>query len=490
MGEGQYTLPAPNFNRSIRVEARPERLTSDAGALLVREAYERTGILDWLTERLKDPRNPDRVLHPLRELLATSLLMLAQGWRDQDDADHLRHDPAFRLGVSSRRGTAPLRAPADDDDTVPDGLASQPTLSRLAAALSTAPNRRVLRDSLVVMAGRRLRAANRGHRRRYLTLDVDSLPVEAHGHQAGAEYNGHYKAMVFHPLIATAAETGDILDTRLRPGRVHTADGALDFILDLVNRAERELCQVASVRIDAGFPSEKLLSGLEGRRLPVHYVARIRNNARLKRLAEPHLAIPARQPGTAPRTWFHEHEYAAGSWSKARRVVLVVQERPGELFPHTFWLITSWDAESMPAEDLLQHYRRRGHAESRFGEWMSVLAPALSSSCRRKSHYRGEEPAERTRSRDPFATNEVILLLNALAYEAMHVLRTLMERATKKGWGLMRLREQLLKVAARLLLHARRVVCVIAEGAAARWALLWAELAKLSRPPPAATATS
>jgi hypothetical protein len=41
----------------------------------------------------------------------------------------------------------------------------------------------------------------------------------------------------------------------LRAGAVHTADGADDFILKLLDRVQRELCQVTSVRMDAGFPA-------------------------------------------------------------------------------------------------------------------------------------------------------------------------------------------------------------------------------------------
>ncbi|MBA4158960.1 MAG: transposase [Gemmatimonadetes bacterium] len=59
------------------------------------------------------------------------------------------------------------------------------------------------------------------------------------------------------------------------------------------------------------------------------YVARLRSNRTLERLAAPHLKRP---PGRLPaegRLWTHEREYRAGSWSDARRVVLVVVERPG-----------------------------------------------------------------------------------------------------------------------------------------------------------------
>ena len=54
----QYSFEGPEFNRSIRIEARPERLSSDAGALMLREVAERLGLLTWLKPRLDDPRDP------------------------------------------------------------------------------------------------------------------------------------------------------------------------------------------------------------------------------------------------------------------------------------------------------------------------------------------------------------------------------------------------------------------------------------------------
>jgi len=260
MGES-YTMPIPGFNGSVRIESRPEKLTAEAGALPLREGLDRLGMLGWLDARLEDPRDPDPVTHPYIELLTTSMLLMAQGWRDQDDADTLRDDPVLRVAVSTRRGTSPLDSPplTDDgapvDDGVPHGLASQPMLSRMIGNLSTEGNRAVLREALVVGAGRRIRTM-RGHRHRYAMVDIDSLPIEVHGHQPGAEYNGRYRHNIYHPLVASLGEHGDLLDVRLRHGTAHTAEGGLDFILPLLDRVEREVCQVAGVRIDAGFPSE------------------------------------------------------------------------------------------------------------------------------------------------------------------------------------------------------------------------------------------
>ena len=98
---------------------------------------------------------------------------------------------------------------------------------------------------------------------------------------------------------------------QLREGTAHTAAGGVDFLLPLLDSVERELCQVAAVRIDAAFPEEKILRALEDRRTP--YVARVKNNAVLNRMAEPFLKRPVGRPPHEPRIWFYEHDYQAGS---------------------------------------------------------------------------------------------------------------------------------------------------------------------------------
>ncbi len=483
MGE-ELTLFRAEFNRSIRIESRPERLTSESGAILLREVMERLRLGEWLEEQLQDPRNPKLITHPQIELLRTSILLLAQGWRDQDDADPLRQDGVLRLAVSERRGVSALEVsprpegnPAPRNPPKPEGLPSQPTLSRLMRVLAEDPNRVVLRSGLLEGTSRRVKAMRGGHRLRYVTIDVDSLPAEVHGHQPGSEYNGHYHARIYHPLVATIAELGDLLDVQLRPGNVHTANGGLEFILPLVDRVEEKLCQVAAVRIDAGFPEEELLAALEKRRTP--YVARVKNNAVLDRMAQPYLTRPVGRPPAEPRTWTVEMTYKAKDWSRERRVVLVIQEKPEELLLHYFWLLTSWTAAEKDAETLLETYRQRGTAEGHLGELMSVLRPALSSVPRPKEHYRGKKPKKRHAAANSFYINEALLLLNALAYNVAHAARTLMEVATKEGWSLKRLRERVLRVAGRLVLHGRRATLILGAASAQLWTALLSQLGRL-----------
>jgi hypothetical protein len=266
--------------------------------------------------------------------------------------------------------------------------------------------------------------------------------------------------------VATIGDGGEIVDARLREGTAHCAEGDLAFVLPLVERLEREVCVVAAVRIDAGMPDEPLLSALEGRRTP--YVARVKNNAVLDRLAEPHLKRPPGRRPNEERIWFHELTYAAKSWSRERRVVLVVLDRPGELSLHHFWLVTNWTAEQMDGEALLAHYRTRGCAEGYMGELMNVLQPALSSSPRSD-----ENPC------DAFEINEATLLLNALAYNVMDVLRRMLERQTREGWSVKRLRERALRVAGRFIIHARRPLLSLDRSAARFWRWLIYELQEM-----------
>jgi len=303
-----------------------------------------------------------------------------------------RHDPAFRLAASSSAGLTPLEGA---------GLASQPTLSRFTAMMAAPANLKVLREAVLEMAGRGIRAERGGKRARRLTLDVDSAPIEVHGQQPKAEWNGHYAARTYHPLITSIAETGDMLDARLRAGNVGTAEGALDVILNVVDRAQQSLCDVAMVRIDAGFPSAALLAGLEAR--GIDYVSRLRANPVLERMAGPFMKRPPGRRPAQPRMWLHELCCQARSRETQRRVILVVKEREGDLLLDRFFLVTSLDPDRQLPREVLDHTRERGKAEGHMGELKDVLAPALSSTNRTKSHWRGRKPKSRAPAVDAFA---------------------------------------------------------------------------------------
>ena len=103
--------------------------------------------------------------------------------------------------------------------------------------------------------------------------------------------------------------------------------------------------------------------------------------------------------------WTHVLQYQADSWDRPRRVILVVKERPDDLLLDRFFLVTSLTWRQMAKSEVLTHYRERGKAEDHMGELKDVLAPALSSPNRPKSHGADESHgAPRTPSMPLHAT--------------------------------------------------------------------------------------
>ena len=70
-----------------------------------------------------------------------------------------------------------------------------------------------------------------------LTIDLDSTICETCGlAKEGARHHGYTGARGYHPLLAVAAGTGDVLMARLREGRANTARGAGHFLRETVGR--------------------------------------------------------------------------------------------------------------------------------------------------------------------------------------------------------------------------------------------------------------
>jgi hypothetical protein len=409
------------------------------------------------------------------------MYLIAQGWKDQDDADFLRNDGALRLAVSERVSQEPLRTQAEGvPPLVPDGLSSQPTQCRLIETMALQPNLRKLNDLLANAVGAAVMAKRR-HRFQNATIDVDSFPVRVHGQQAGSAYNGHYRDRVYHPLVATIAETGDVVGAELRTGNVHTGDGLLRFLLPLIDRVEREVCVVSAVRGDAGLPCEKTLAALEDRK--IGYSFRLRDNAALDRLAEPFLVRPVGRPASFERAFCHEITYQASTWSTARRVVLVVLDRPGECILDYFFIITNWSPAQMSGEDILEFYRQRGTHEGIIGELKSAMEVTLPCTTRPKTQYDGSlrrQPMGARSEETIFDCNHATLLMFAWAYNLVNQLRLLAEETVPQdrgpaaenktgGWSIGRVRQRILLAPARFIVHARRVIAVLQEWVSDLW---------------------
>ena len=286
MGDSKSTPISPSFNGSLRVEGRPESLTGQAGLVLLRELDDRLGLTSTLASELVDLRDPSRVQHPLSQMLRTVTYTMAIDSASAVEAAGMKDDAALKLATSDKRGLSML----DSEQAV----ASQPTLSRFMAQVASEENLPKLRRSLFDSAVQAVRAKSGGKLDK-VTLDIDSYPIRVHGHQAGSEHNGYYRARCYHPLGVMLGETGHWLDLKLRPGSVHTAKGAKEMLTPLIDRAREHLSDNVSVRGDAGFVGPELLDDLDEKK--VTFALRLPTNKDLKEYEE---MYARREPGRRP----------------------------------------------------------------------------------------------------------------------------------------------------------------------------------------------
>jgi hypothetical protein len=468
MGEAQGTLFEPEFNRSIKVQTSEQRITSHAGAVLLREADHQLGLVESLAEQLHDPRHPEKIRYTATELLRERLYALAMGSENQDDLDRLAHDPAMRMAVWDRPG----------EEVLQQRLASQPTQSRLIDWLAFSPNREALRHSLFDWTHRHLRSTGRqgDHAVMRATIDVDSFPIEVHGHQQGSSYNGYYRDTVYHPLVASFSVHGDYDSTRnghrlgngfmhaiLRQGQVHTAQGIKRFMQQVIGQA-RQMARSFDLRLDAGYTVGPVMDELSSEN--VRFCGRLKNNAVLDRLAEPHLGRPSgRPPSEGYEKVIELGKHQPESWEHAQRLILVVVDKPDsktgqlDLLPRYFFLVTNWPRTLRSGEEVLVHYRRRGTFEDRLGEFNEAIGPHLSSR--------------------EFVENEVTMLLAMLAFNLTTMLRNEFEAALEGSWDLRRFQQSVLRTGGRVVKHARRVWLHIEESVGSFWKVMTRRIGQL-----------
>ena len=122
-----------------------------------------------------------------------------------------------------------------------------------------------------------------------LTIDLDSTICETYGlAKEGARHHGYTGQRGYHPLLAVAAGTGEVLMARLREGRANTARGAAHFLRETVSRVRYGGTRgQLTVRADSGFYTHSVAAVC--RRMDVRYSITIRQHKSLHNLIE---AIP------------------------------------------------------------------------------------------------------------------------------------------------------------------------------------------------------
>ena len=122
-----------------------------------------------------------------------------------------------------------------------------------------------------------------------LTIDLDSTICETYGlAKEGTRHHGYTGGRGYHPQLAIAAGTGDVLMSRLREGRANTARGAAHFLRETVSRVRYAGARgQLTVRADSGFYTHGVVSVC--RKMDVRFSITIRQHKSLRNIIE---AIP------------------------------------------------------------------------------------------------------------------------------------------------------------------------------------------------------
>ena len=122
-----------------------------------------------------------------------------------------------------------------------------------------------------------------------LTIDLDSTLCETYGLcKEGARHHGYTGQRGYHPILAVAAGTGDVLMARLREGRANTARGAAHFLRETVGRVRHAgATGPLTMRADSGFYTHAIVAAC--RKMKVRFSITVRQHQGLRNLIE---AIP------------------------------------------------------------------------------------------------------------------------------------------------------------------------------------------------------
>jgi len=424
--QSSFDLQA-HFSRDVVARFDGGAMTSDAGAVLLRETDRRLNLLPRLAACFDDYRQPWLVSHTVQEMVAQRVYGLALGYEDLSDHDELREDPLLAvLSGKPHVGEEPL--------------AGKSTLNRLELGGDQPSRYKKIHcrqeaiDELLIQVF--LEAHGEAPQQIVLDLDTTDLPLE--GHQEGRFFHGYYDCYCYLPLYIFVGE--HLLCARLRTADQEAAAGSKDEVERIVGRIRSAWPEVRIiVRADSGFCREELLKWCEDH--GVFYVIGFARNERLRRRIEPQMRQAAqihKQTGKPARV-FTEFSYqtTTGSWSRPRRVVAKAEQLDGKENPR--FVVTNLGAQEWPAQKLYEDlYCERGEMENRIKEQLSLFAYRVSA--------------------ETMKANQLRIDFAAMAYLLMHGLRRLglngteLERAQATT-----IRLRLLKIGAQIRITVRKV---------------------------------
>ena len=417
-----------HFSRQVVGRFEGSRLTSDGGALLLREADRKIGLLRRVVRCFTDGRDPGRIEHGLGQMLAQRIYGLALGYEDLNDHEELRKDPLLAVLAGKREITEPLagKSTLNRLELVPSGSADRERYHKISYSAEA------IDELLVEIFLEAHRTAPR-----QIVLDLDATDTPLYGHQQGRFFHGHYDHYCYLPLYIFCGD--HLLCARLRPSNQDASAGSLEEIRRIAGLVRRRWPHVRMIlRADSGFCREELMAWCE--RHGVDYLFGLARNRRLRRKIGRPLSAAKREQrrtGKAARV-FTEFAYRTqSSWSRSRRVVAKAEYLEKGENPR--FVVTSLGNERWPAQKLYERlYCARGEMENRIKEQFRLFADRLSTETMR--------------------ANQLRLYFSSLAYVLVDALRRLALGGT--AWASAQvdtIRLRLLKIAAQVRLTARRI---------------------------------
>ena len=426
--------------RKVVADFKGGTISSDAGALLLREIEKARGWIHGFARCFTDYRNPDLIEHSKEELVAQRIYGLALGNEDLNDHDLLRADPLLAVLCGKENPTGEDRRCKRDKGKA---LAGKSTLNRLE--LTTADANKASRYKKIVYDEDEIAdwfvemfLNGRGKEPEQLMIDFDATDDPLHGKQEGRFFHGYYGCYCYLPLYIFCGD--ELLCAKLRPSGIDASEGALEEAARIVSKIRRKWPNVRIIlRGDSGFAREELMAWCEAN--GVDYIFGLAQNARLRRDVE--------KPMRVANVWHHitgqpvrvfrDFKYQTlKSWSRKRRVIGKAEYL--EKGPNPRFVVTSLSAEEEGARELYEvDYCARGDMENRIKEQQLYLFADRTSSAMMRA-------------------NQLRLYFSSLAYVLLSELRRRALAGTQFAKAQCHtIRLKLLKIGAQVRVSVRRV---------------------------------
>ncbi len=295
-------------NKPVEVSYSGRAMSSDGGALLLREVEKQTGLIEKLNQCINDQRDDRYVKHRIKELLSQRIYQIACGYEDGNDCDALRGDSIFKICAD--------KMPESDPD-----LASQPTMSRFENATS----QRELYQMAKVFVDYFM--ASYSQAPKVIILDCDDTNNNTYGAQQLSLFNFYYDEYCYMPLHIYEGFSGKLIATILKPGRRSKNTNVFAILRRIIAYLRQSWKDtIIIVRGDAHFCSSELMDW-SSNQPNVHFVTGLTGNARLKELAKVTIqsAEETFQISKRKVKRYHSFQYQAAGWQHPQRVIVKVE---------------------------------------------------------------------------------------------------------------------------------------------------------------------